>query len=123
MSVGRRVLPALLAVVAASADAADAHTAALYALLGALPLAAVSALWTFGDYLETRADSRSALQSILWGLAVVLLVLSCAIRSQSVGVPPAAASALYGRLAVFAVKAALAFAPHLRRVALRPAKP
>ena len=121
--VGRRVLPALLAVVAASADSAGLHTAALYALLGALPFAAVSALSSFGDYLEARDDALAGLQSILWALVVVLLVLSCAIRSQAIGVPPAASSALFGCLVVFALKAALALVPHVRRVALRPAKP
>jgi hypothetical protein len=117
------VLPALLAVVAASADSAGTHTAALYALLAALPFAAVSALAAFGDYLEARDDALAGLQSVLWALVVVLLVLSCAIRSQSIGVPTAATSALFGCLVVFALKAALALAPHVRRVALRPAKP
>ncbi|MFL5689565.1 MAG: hypothetical protein ACJ77I_11285 [Chloroflexota bacterium] len=120
---GRRVLPALLAVVAATADSAGVHGLAEYALLAAVPFAAVAALTSFGDYLDTRDDAVAALQSLLWGLAVALLVGSCAIRSQAIGVPPAASSALFGCLVVFALKAALALVPHVRRVALRPAKP
>jgi len=117
------VLPALLAVVAASADSAGAYSVALYALLAALPLAAVSGLVSFGDYLEARDNVLGALQSLLWALVVGLLVVSCAVRSQAIGVPPAASSALFGCLVLFTVKAALVLAPHARRLALRPAKP
>ena len=120
---GRRVLPAVLAVAAASADSTGAHGVALYALLAAVPFAAVSALASFGDYLDARDDAFVALQSLLWGLAVTLLVLSCASRSQAIGVPPLAESALFGCLGVFATKVAPALAGQARRLALRPAKP
>jgi hypothetical protein len=117
----------LLAIVAAFADARGAHGLAFDALLGAVPFAAVSALVTFGDYLERREDPVLALQSLLWGLALVLLVLSCAARSpatQTHTLPPLGWSALVGCLFVFALKASLAVAPLLRRLALvRPAKP
>jgi hypothetical protein len=117
------VLPALLVVIAASADSADAHSVARYALLLALPFAAVSALTSFGDYVEVRGDVVGAVQSLLWLLVVVLLLLSCATRSQAIGVPPVASSALFGCLVAFGLKAALALAPHARRLGLRPAKP
>lgn len=117
------MLPALLAIAAASADSAGASGVALYALLAAVPLAAVSALTSFGDYLDAREDAVAALQSLLWALAVALLVTSCAIRSQAIGVPQAAESALFGCLGVFAVKAALGLAGYARRLTLRPAKP
>jgi hypothetical protein len=118
-----RALPAVLAVAAAVADSWGGHEVALYALLAAVPFAAVAALTSFGDLLEAREDAVLALQSLLWAVAVVLLVLSCAIRSQSLGVPPLADSALVACLGVFGLKAAVAVAPLVRRLALRPAKP
>jgi hypothetical protein len=121
--VGRRALPALLAALAAIADSTGAHTLGFYALLGAVPFAAVAALVSFGDSLDARGDAVSSLQALLWGLAVFLLVLACAVRSQSLGVPPLSASALVACLGVFAIKAVVAAAPYARRIALRPAKP
>jgi hypothetical protein len=124
--VGRRVLPALLAVIAAVADARGAHGLAFDALLAAVPFTAVTALICFGEYLEHRQGSLAGLQSLLWGLALALLVLSCAARSpatQTDTLPPLGASALIACLAVFAIKLVLAGAPHLRRLTLRPAKP
>jgi hypothetical protein len=121
--VGRRVLPALLALLAAVADSTGGHALAFDALLGAVPFAAVSALVAFGEQLDRR-DAVASMQAVLWGFAVVLLVLSCAVRSgASPGVPPLAESALVATLLVFGAKAVLALAPFLRRLALRPAKP
>ena len=122
----RRVLPALLVLVAAFADARGAHGLAFNALLGAVPFTAVSALVGFGEYLEYREDSVAGLQALLWTLAVGLLVLSCAARSPATQMhvlPPLGASALVGCLAVLAIKAFVAVAPQLRRVALHTAKP
>jgi len=115
----------VLVLLAAIADSYGAHALALDALLGAVPFAAVAALASFGGYLETRGDVVVAWQSLLWGFAVVLLVLSCAMRSDSVnGVPPLAVSSVVACLIVFAIKSMLAVAPYLRRaVELRPAKP
>ena len=119
------MLPALLVVAAALADASGSHGLAQDALLFAVPFAAVAGLWSFGDYLDSGSDTVSLLQALLWGVSVVLLVLSCAVRSRTVhGVPPLAASSLVACLGVFGIKAALAAAPYARRVAeLRPAKP
>jgi hypothetical protein len=124
--VGRRALPALLAVIAAAADARGAHGLAFDALLAAVPFTAVTALICFGEYLEHRAGSLGGLQSLLWGLALAFLVLSCAARSpaaQTQTLPPLGASALAACLAVFGIKLALAAVPHLRRLSLHPAKP
>ncbi len=127
MSVGRRVLPALLAIVAAVADRHGSHGLAFYALLGAVPFAAVSGIVSFGDYLERREDAVVAFQALLWGVALVLLVLSCAARSPATAahqLPPLGWSALVASLGVFALKACLGVAPFLRQLALaRPAKP
>jgi len=120
------VLPGLLVVVAAFADARGAHGLAFNALLGAVPFAAVSALVGFGEYLEHREDPVAGLQALLWTLATGLLVLSCAARSPATetnALPPLGASALVGCLAVLAIKACVALAPQLRRVALHTAKP
>ena len=126
MLVGRRALPALLAVIAAAADARGAHGLAFDALLAAVPFTAVTALICFGEYLEHRASSLGGLQSLLWGLALAFLVLSCAARSpaaETQTLPPLGASALAACLVVFGIKLVLAAAPHLRRLSLHPAKP
>lgn len=123
----RRVLPVLFALVAAYADGRGSHGLAFYALLAAIPLAAVSALEAFGRFLDAREDAVNGVQALLWGLAVAFLVLSCAARSPAVEagrLPTLGASALVAALSVFAVKACLAAGPFLRRVALvKPAKP
>jgi hypothetical protein len=119
------LLPALLVVVAAFADGRGRHALALDALLLAVPFAAVCAIAAFGGYLDRRDDAVVALQALLWGVALVLLVLSCEVRSNAIhGVPPLAVSSLVACLGTFAIKAAVAVAPHARRLAaLRPAKP
>lgn len=108
------------------ADARGAHGLAFDALLAAVPCTAVIALICFGEHLEHRAGSLSGLQSLLWGLSLALLVLSCAARSPATEthtLPPLGASALAACLVVFGVKLALAGLPYLRRLALHPAKP
>ena len=122
---GRRVLPGLFVVAAALADSYGRHNLALDALLAAVPLAAVAAIAAFGSYLDRRDDAVVALQALLWGVAVVLLVVSCEVRSNAIqGLPRLAISSLVACLGVFAIQAALGVAPYLRRLAeLRPAKP
>ena len=119
------MLPALLVGLAIVADSHGAHGLAREVLLGAVPFAAVAALVAFGDYLDARDDGVTALQALLSGGVVALLVLSCAVRSSAVhGVPPLAFSSLAAALGLFAIKAALAVAPYARRLAsFWPAKP
>ena len=122
MLVGRRALPALLAIVAAVADSRGAHGLAFDALLAA----AVIGLVCFGEYLEERPGSLAGFQSLLWGLALAFLVLSCAARSpaaQTQTLPTLGASALVACLVVFGLKVVLAGVPFVRRLALQPAKP
>lgn len=123
----RRLLPGLLAIVAAYADGRGAHGLAFDALLGAIPLSAVSALESFGAYLDDRVDTVMGLQALLWTLALAMLVLSCAARSaaaQTATLPTLGWSALVASLAVFGIKTCVAVTPHLRRLALvRPVKP
>jgi hypothetical protein len=124
---GRRALPALLAVVAALADGRGAHGFAFDMLLGAIPFAAVSALEVFGSYLEDRENAVGGLQALLWTLALGLLVLSCAARSPATEtgtMPPLGWSALVACLGVFAIKVTVAAVPFVRRATLpRTAKP
>jgi hypothetical protein len=114
-------------VAAAVADRHGSHGLALYALLGAVPFAAVSGVMAFGEYLERREDPVVALQALLWACALALLVLSCAARSPATAthhLPPLGRSALVACLGVFALKTCVAIAPFVRRLALvRPAKP
>jgi hypothetical protein len=121
------VLPALLALVAAVADAHGSHGLAFYMLLAAVPFASASAIVAFGEFLDRDEEAVTGLQALLWGFVVVLLVLSCAARSpatQTHTLPPLGASALLACLGVFALKACVFAVPLLRRLALvRPAKP
>jgi hypothetical protein len=121
--VGRRLFPAVLVVFAALADSRGSHHLAFDALLCAVPFAAVAALDAFGAYLDKRDDTAVALQALLWGVAVVLVVLSCGVRSSATGgVPQLAVSTTIACACVFALKLCVAAAPYVR-VALRPAKP
>ena len=115
----------MLVLLAAIADSYGSHHLAQDALLAAVPFAAVAALASFGTCLDSRGDSLAALQALLWGIAVALLVFSCAMRSDSLhGVPPLAVTSLVACLLIFALKTALAAVPYARRLAeLRPAKP
>ncbi len=124
-AVGRRVLPALLVTLAAIADSRGFHGLAFDALLVAIPFAAVAALAAFGSYLEVREDAVAALQALLSGLVVPLLVVSCMVRSAALhGIPPLAVTTVVACLVIFTVKVTVAAAPYARRLAqLRPAKP
>jgi hypothetical protein len=122
--VGRRTLPAVFVAFAVLTQLAGADGLARNALLAALPFASVAALVAFGGYIDSR-ERLDGLQALCSGLIVVLLVLSCAVRSSAAhGVPPAAISSLVGVVALFVLKCALAAAPYRRRLgSLSPAKP
>jgi hypothetical protein len=123
----RRALPAVLTILAAYADGRGSHGLAFDALIGAIPFAAVCALVEFGAYLDDRSDVLTGLQALLWSLALGLLVLSCAARSRASetnSLPTLGRSALIACLGVFTIKACVAVAPFVRRLALvRAAKP
>lgn len=122
---GRRLLPGVFVVLAAVADSSGAHGLALDALLGAVPFVAISSITAFGEFLDRRDDSVVALQTLLWAVVLVLLVLSCAIRSDSIqGVPPLAMSSLVAAIALLCVNAVVHVAPYAKRLTeLLPAKP
>lgn len=120
-----RTLPALLVLAAALADASGLHRLGFYLLIAAVPAAAVAALWSIGDVVETMrtvwADAVVRLQALLSGLVLVLVLVAAAARSQTIDtstVPPLSASALVACLALFALQGALALAAALSLVRL-----
>jgi hypothetical protein len=97
----RRLFPALLVLAALLSDAGGGHGLALALLLLAIPAACVFALDCYGDLLESRC---SGMRPALAAVALVLLVLSAALRSPAVigGVPKFAVSALVITLVLYA---------------------
>jgi hypothetical protein len=97
----RRLLPALLVLAALFSDTGGAHGVALVFLLVAIPSAFVLALDCYGDVLDARCGG---VRPALAGIALLLLVLSAALRSPAVigGVPTLAVSALVTTLVLYA---------------------
>jgi hypothetical protein len=112
----RRPLPALAVFTALLFDLGGGHGAALALLLLAIPAAFMLLLDCYGDAVEGRC---SVLRPALAALALVLVVLSAALRSPAVvgGLPRFAVSALVLTLFLYAAAAVGAlFAP--RRTAV-----
>jgi hypothetical protein len=120
----RRVLPALLVVMALLLDFGGSHEVALGLVLLAIPAAFVLALDCYGDTLEARCGG---IRPILAGISVLLLVLSAALRSPAVvgGTPQFAVSALVLTLFLYAAVALGVLMPVRRTpvVALQPEQP
>jgi hypothetical protein len=124
----RRWLPIGLALLAATLDAADVHVAAFYLLVLAVPVTAVSALAALGELLDARVEGRAGaallLQPVLWAAALLLLVLSTALRASAIGdvaVPALSANVLSGCLALLCLEALVAvFAESPTEAARRP---
>jgi hypothetical protein len=100
----RRFLPALLVTSALLADLGGDHGLALAFLLFAIPAAGFVALDCYGDVLESGCNLA---RPLLAGLAVVVLVVSAALRSPAVvgGVPHFAVSSLVLALLLYAALA------------------
>ena len=104
----RRFLPAVLVASALILDLDGSHGGALTVLMLAIPAGFVLVLDCYGDVLESSCGLS---RPILAALALVLLVMSAALRSPAVvgGVPALAVSALvlvlllYGAVALGAV--------------------
>lgn len=110
----RRAVPVGLVIAAAAADGAGAHGLAFYALLLAVPTAAVAALDAYGHVLD---GARDHLHALLWTIVLGLLVVGAAVRAPEVtqgSVPALARSALLACLAVFCIQAVVAAAAELR---------
>jgi hypothetical protein len=111
----RQAIPVGLVVAAAAADGAGAHELAFYALLLAVPAAAVVALDTFGRLLD---GTQEHLHALLWTVVLALIVVGAAVRAPAVtegAVPTLARSALLACLVIFCVQAVASLAAELRR--------
>jgi hypothetical protein len=97
----RRALPALLVFAALVADISGSHGVSLGLLFVAIPAAFVLALDCYADALEGRC---SGMRPIGAAVALILLVLSAALRSPAVvgGVPQFAVSVLVITLTLYA---------------------
>lgn len=112
---GLRVLTAALVLVAALADSIGSPELAFYALLAAVPAAAVCGLSVFGELLEERGGVA---QGFVWALVLTLVVLGAAARSPAVlegGVPTVGATALAACLALLTLEGLLAARAELKR--------
>ncbi|MGZ4257523.1 MAG: hypothetical protein ACXVRE_07155 [Gaiellaceae bacterium] len=112
---GRRLLPVALVLVAAAADGAGSHELAFYALLAAVPAAAVAALEAFGGALE---GSQERLHTLLWAVVLALTVAGAAARAPALAegsVPALGRSAVAACLAIFCVQAVVGLIAELRR--------
>ena len=111
----RRALPVGLVVAAAAADGAGAHGLAFYALLLAVPAAAVVALDELGELLEGKRDHVHAL---LWAIVLALIVVGAAARAPALAegpVPPIGRVAVLACLTLFCVQAVLGLVFELGR--------
>lgn len=110
----RRWLPIGIALAAAAAGAAGESRLASYLVLAAVPATAVCALTALGELLDARATSpvepAAALEPLLFGLALLLLVAGAAASAP--------AFAISGCLAVFGLQALLGLSVELRRPVL-----
>lgn len=111
----RRVLPVLLVLTALLLDIGGSHGVALAFVLLAVPASFALALDCYGERLEARCSGG---RPVLAGVAVLLVVLSAALRSPAVvgGTPQFAVSALVLVLFLYAAVAVGALAPARRTV-------
>ena len=111
----RRLLPALLVASALFSDLGGDHGLALAFVLLGIPAASYVALDYYGDVLESGCTLA---RPLLAGLAVVVLVVSAALRSPAVvgGVPHFAVSSLVLALLLYAAVGVGALIPLGRTV-------
>ena len=117
----RRALPVVLVLAATAADSLARPGWAFYALLAAVPFAAVAALSAFGDLLDgsarTHDNTLGALQTLLWAAALVLIVAATSARSGVLDGAPAgsfARPALLACLGALALESLVAVLAHAR---------
>jgi hypothetical protein len=111
----RRTLPVVLVVVAALADAASAAGLAFYALVVAVPFAALASLGAYGELIDAReggaVTAGERVQAVLWPVALALIVLGAAARAPALAehaVPRFGSTAMLACLLVFLVQAVAA---------------
>jgi hypothetical protein len=120
-----RALPAALVLVATVADSVSRPGLAFYALLAAVPFAAIAALSALGDVLDrssrSRGDALGSLQTLLWTAALVLIVSATSARSGVLDGAPAASfgePALVACIGALGLESLLAAFAHARRPVL-----
>jgi hypothetical protein len=114
----RQLGPAALVVSAGLADAAGRSDLAFYVLLAAVPIIAAVALGSYGDLVaaERPAPPTVSLQALLWGLGLVLVTASAAVRAPAFDsvAPGLGASTLTACLAIVGIQAVVAAAGELK---------
>ena len=117
----RRALPVLLVLAAALFDSFARPGFAFYALLGAVPLAAVAALTALGDVLDAggraHENALGVLQTVLWTVALGLIVSATSARAGVLDGAPAstfADPALLACVATLAAESLVAAIAHAR---------
>jgi hypothetical protein len=113
----RHLGPAVLVLGAAFADAVGRSDLAFYALLAAVPIIAVAALGAYGDVVATEgpAPASVSLQALLWGIGLVLVTASAAVRAPAFDsvAPTLGGTTLTACLAVVGLQGAVAVAREL----------
>ena len=102
---GSRLLPLVLATAALAAATVGLGGLALWLGLLAVPVAAAASFVAVSDVLEGRPGLLAAVTS---SLALVFIVLGCAVRSNAVAgtaAPPLATWALFAALLAYSVPA------------------
>ena len=107
----RSAISAALILGAVAADGEHARTLAFYLVLAAIPAVAVTALSFFGDLVEGSADGEAGSVYVgLSALALLLLLIGAAVRSNALAegpVPALAVSSLVGALALLGLQLAV----------------
>lgn len=120
-----RVVSVSLVIGAALADAAGRHSLAYYALVAAVPLVALAALFALGNVLDgTSAEPHDRSMAALTALALPFVLLAAAVRAPLLedGPPPAiGVTAVVACLAVFAAQALVTATSVVPRERLRTA--
>jgi hypothetical protein len=108
----RQLWPAAFVVAAGIADAAGRSDLAFYALLASVPIIAAAALAAYGDVVaaERPVPAAVSLQALLWGLGVVFVTASAAVRAPAFDsvAPAVGVSTLIACLAIVGLQAAVA---------------
>ena len=122
----RCAIATALVLGAVIAAAGDARSLTLYLVLAAIVAVSIAALSFFGELVEGSADHEAGAVYVgLTSLALVLLVIGAAIRSNTLAdrsVPALGVSTLVGALALLGLQLAVWATLRLSRERLVPAR-
>ena len=120
-----RAASVCLVLGAALLDAAGQHAPAYWALVAAVPVVALAALYGLGDVLDgTAATQHDRGMALLSGIALPFVLLAAAVRAPVLtdGPPPVVGvTAVVAALAIFAAQALVAASAAAPRDLLRAA--